>query len=52
MAMVAAPYLHPKLNSIDVSGKAPFIDASGEGGEVSLKVSFVAPKTDGHAEHD
>jgi hypothetical protein len=41
MAMAAAPYLHPKLSSVDVSDK-PALDGAGGQDDVSIKVSFVS----------
>jgi hypothetical protein len=41
MAMAAAPYLHPKLSSVDAKA-AMTISPGGEGGEI--QVTFVHPK--------
>jgi hypothetical protein len=41
MAMAAAPYLHPKLSSVDAKA-AMTISHGGEGGEI--QVTFVHPK--------
>jgi hypothetical protein len=42
VAMAAAPYLHPKLSSIDAKLNAPEKDEGTEEA-VSIRVSFVAP---------
>jgi hypothetical protein len=48
MAIAAAPYLHPKLSSVDVSDKPPPPGAGGQD-DVSINVRFVAPKANGVA---
>jgi hypothetical protein len=53
MAMAAAPYLHPKVSSVDVSDRPPFVSVSAgnthDKGQM-LQVSFVTPKANGHAQ--